>query len=435
MDAATKNTTFNPSIDQNIDFEPKEKLNLILFLIGKGASTLGTYIYSIAISLYILKVTGSGTSFAFSIVIGTLPRVLLSPIAGSVADRLDRKKMIVGLDLLSGVIVLVLLTLSLIYGLKLPFIYATSFVLSIISTFFATTDGAAIPRLVSDKNLVKINSYSRAIDSSSAIIGPVIGGMAFGLVSINLFLLIKGIAFILAAIAEMFINFDFNKPKEEQKVNSAMSVAAVWQDIKEVIIFIKNNNILRVVMPFSMSINFLLSATLSVTLPFLINNVLRMSSSQFGIIQAASSAGMLVAALLIAKLPEKEKKLKGLVMGLIGIGLSIMIMGVPGLRIMNSLDMMWIFGLYIIMSFLVAFFILMIDMPFAVVMQRTIPNEMLGRVWGVIGTISGGLVPLAVVLAGITLDLLPAYVFFFVTGIYFVLSSVFMYKSKAMKEY
>lgn len=415
--------------------ESKEKLNLALFSAGNLVSLLGTYIYSFAISLYILRVTGSGMSFAFSILVGTLPRVLLGPIAGSAADRVDRKKMIVGLDFLSGIAVLTLLALSLIYGMKLPFIYATTFILSVISTFFGTTFYAAIPGLVSDKNLVKINSYSQAINSGSQIIGPVLGGLIFGLVSMNLFLLVNGVSFILSAVSEMFIDFNFNRRLEEQKEKETMSMAAVWQDIKEVFAFIKSNKMLCVVMPFSLSVNFLFSATFSVNLPFLINRVLQMSASQYGFIEGAFSVGMLTAALLIAKLPEKEKKLRGVVPGILGIGLTTIVMGIPGLGVLRNLDIILTFALYVVVAFLMAFFLLFINMPFTIIIQRIIPNDMLGRTWGVIGTISGALQPLGIITAGVCLDLIPAYTLFFVTGIYFIAAAIFLHKNKAIQEY
>lgn len=432
-------TSIKADITQNADingiYQPKEKLNLILFTLGKLVSLLGTYIYSFAISLYILRITGSGTSFAFSILLGTIPRVVLGPIAGSIADRVERKKMIVGLDFLSGIVVLSLLGLSLIYGLRLPFIYATTFILSVISTFFNTTFSAAIPRLVFDKNLFKINSYGRAIDSGSSIIGPVLGGLVFGIISMNLFLFINGISFILSGISEMFIDFNLNKLKEEEKNVSNMSMSVVWRDMKEVLAFIKSNKILCVIMPFSVSLNFLMVSILSVVLPFLVNNVLGMSSSQYGIIEGTFSVGMLIAAIVIGKLPEKEKKLKGLVLGILGMGITTTIMGIPGLEIMRSFNINMIFGLYIVVVFLFSFILLMIDMPLTVLIQRTIPNNMLGRVWGVIGTISSSLMPLGIILAGVSLDLIPSYILFFITGIYLIIAAAFMYKNKGMQEY
>lgn len=429
------NELISSSPETDLHGESKEKFNLILFSLGKLVSLLGTNIYSFAISLYILKVTGSGTSFAFSILIGTLPRVLLSPIAGSLSDRIDKKKMIVILDFFSGAVVLALLTLSIFYGLQIPFLYTATFLLAVISTFFNTCFSAAIPRLVSDKNLVKINSYSRAIDSVSSILGPVLAGIVFGLVSMKLFLLVNGISFLLSALSELFIDFELNKSQQEHKPVGKISINVIWQDIKEVFAFIKGNKILSLILPFSMTFNFILTACISVVLPFLINNVLGMSSSQYGAVEGAFSVGMLVAALVVGRLPEKEKKRKGMVFGIIGMGICLIIMGFPGLKIARDINVIIIFIIYVIISFLLAYFLLSIDMPMTVVLQRSIPANMMGRVMGVIGTIGSSLIPLGIILAGITLDIIPTYTIFFIAGLYFIIASLVMYKSKAMQEY
>ena len=416
--------------------QAKEKLNLILFSMGKLVSLLGTFIYSFAISLYVLKVTGSGTSFAFSILVGAIPRVLLSPIAGSISDRVNKKKMIVRLDFLSGLVLLGLLAMTMIYGIRLPFIYATSFILSVISTFFNNCFNAAIPSLVADKSLMKINAYGRSIDSVSQILGPVLGGVVFGLISLQLFFLINGISYILSAVSEMFIDFNFNKARVRTVEDKAkLSLKTVWMDIKEVIIYIKGNKILCVAMPFSISCNFFLAASFSVVLPYVVNNVIGMSSAQYGMIESAFPIGMLVAAIIIGRLPEKEKKLKGLFVGIMGMEVISIAMGLPILDRFIGADIHLVFLFYMVMLFMFAIFLIMMDMPFGVVMQRVIPSEMLGRVMGVLGTISAGLAPLGIILAGVFMDIIPAYVVFFVTGIYFVIAAIFMYKNKAMQEY
>ena len=324
----------------------KEKLNLVLFSMGKLVSLLGTYIYTFSISLYVLKVTGSGTSFAFSILVGTIPRVLLSPIAGSVSDRVNKKKMIVGLDFLSGFVLLGLLTMTMIYGIRLPFIYGTSFILSVISTFFNNCFNAAIPSLVIDKSLMKINAYGKSIESISQIIGPVLGGVVFGLISMKLFFLINGISFILSAVSEMFIDFNFNKARVKKvDENVKLSLGTVWMDIKEVVKFIKGNKILSIVMPFSISCNFFIAASFSVVLPYVINNVLKMSPTQYGMIEGAFPIGMLLAAIVIGKLPEQSKKRKSLFIGIMGMGVACIIMGLP-LMICNFYSCyIWLYSL------------------------------------------------------------------------------------------
>ena len=201
------------TIDKNV--VKKEKLNIGLFLSGKIVSLLGSFSYSLAISWYILSVTGSATTFAISILMTMLPRVLFGPFAGALADRFDRKKLTVGLDALSGIIVLTLLGVSTVYGLKISFIYITSFCLAMTNTFFDVSINASLPNLVTDKKLLKISSYGQAVSSLAGILGPVLGGVLYGLVSIELFLLINGISFIVSSISEMFIDFKLNKKKED----------------------------------------------------------------------------------------------------------------------------------------------------------------------------------------------------------------------------
>jgi MFS family permease len=123
----------------------KEKLkkavrkNMILLLLGQSVSLFGTSIYTFAISLYILSITGSGLSFSLSLALGALPGVLFSPISGVVADRFDRKKMVVVMDIVSGLVVIGLLVLSVFAELKLIYIYVTTFLLATCSIFFNTS--------------------------------------------------------------------------------------------------------------------------------------------------------------------------------------------------------------------------------------------------------------------------------------------------------
>lgn len=425
---ASKETILSQTI------EAKEKLNLFLFSTGKIVSYLATYIYSYAISLYILKVTGSGSSFALSILLGTLPRVIFSPIAGSLSDRVSKRKMIVGLDFLSGIVLLFLFSISLMFGFKLSFVYAVNFILAVISTFFNTCFSTAIPNLVTDKKLVTINSYNRAIDSGCQILGPILAGVFFGFISIKLLILVNGISFILSAISELFIDFNLNSAKKDKSLSSNISLKTIVTDFKEVYQCIKSIKFLLLIIPVSMSFNLLLSANLSVVLPFLINNTIGMSSTQYGIIEGTLSVGMLASAILIGKLPEKEKKRKSLSISFIGMGLSMICMGIPALSIFRSLNIYISFGIYVITALLFSFFLVMGDLPLTIVMQRAVPKHMLGRVMGVQYMLSSSLTLIGIIGAGVIIDFIPPYVLYFVTGAYLLIIAFMVYKHKAMKD-
>jgi len=93
----------------------KEK-NFSLLMFGKFISLTGTQMQEFALSLYVLKITGSATLFASVIIVAMIPQLLLSPIAGVFADWLDRKKIIVYLDIISGILVGIFATIYMING-------------------------------------------------------------------------------------------------------------------------------------------------------------------------------------------------------------------------------------------------------------------------------------------------------------------------------
>ena len=80
----------------------KEKQNIVLSIAGMTVSKLGSFIYTFAIGLYVLKITGSGQTFAATLMFGVLPRVILGPFIGNLTDRINKKLLVVGSDIFSG---------------------------------------------------------------------------------------------------------------------------------------------------------------------------------------------------------------------------------------------------------------------------------------------------------------------------------------------
>lgn len=419
----------------------REKVNLTLFLSGKMVSLLGTFAYSLAISWYILKVTGSATTFAISVLMSTVPRVVFGPIAGSIADRFDRKKLTVWLDILSGITVLSLLGISSVFGLKIPFIYMTSFMLAIINTLFDMTITASLPNLVTDKNLMKINSYSQAITSLAGIMGPVLGGVIYGLVPIKLFLLINGLSFIASAISEMFIDFKFNKPKDEdenvQEVTTREKIGfkSTIKDIKEVVGFLKEKKALFTLLKFALGFNLLLQPTLSVVLPYIINNVLKMKSFQFGVIEAAWGIGILITSIIIGGIKEGKSKLKSLIFGTTTLGILVVAIGIPAIPYFRSFSINVFFIYYALIMIIVGVVMVIVNTPLMVYIQRTSPDKIRGRVIGVLMTMAGGIAPLGIVAAGVLIDLTPPFVIPIASGTIIIMLALIMGRSKSMKDY
>lgn len=411
--------------------------NIILLLLGRLVSLFGTNIYNFALSLYVLKATGSGLSFGTTLFFGALPRILLGPFAGAIADKVDRKKMVVMMDILSGIIVLALFGITMVDKLRLVYIYASSFLLTTTNTFFDIPFQASVPNIVDDKSLMKTNSLNQSISSLARFIGPILGGLIFTAVNINIFLLINGICFILSGISEAFIDFNFNKKNDlssETKEIVNEGSKNILNQIKEGFIYLKTNEALFILFMFAIFINFFFAIGTSVPFPYIINNVLKLSSSQFGFIEGASSAGMLLGSIIMSIIPEKKKKYKTLVYGLLALNILLVFIGIPAIPIFTNFSKTIYFIFYIMLMIIMSIVLIFVNLPIQVTMQRLIPDNMRGRIFGLVETIAGGITPIGYILSGIFTEVLPVYIIPMASGVILILLSIKMIANKSIKE-
>jgi MFS transporter, DHA3 family, macrolide efflux protein len=385
--------------------------NMVLMLAGKMVSLFGTFIYNFAIGLYVLKVTGSGLSFATTLMLGILPRVLIGPFVGALADRLNRKGIIIGMDFLSGLIVLSLYMVSGVYGLQLPFIYAAAVLLAVANTFFSVTLEAVMPNLVDDGRLLRINSLSESIASLTAISAPMLGGLVFALIDIRLFLLINGFSFIASGITELFIDFNF------RVVPIKGGESKLLADITAGFAYLKENRILLTIAQYAVFLNFFGSMGINISVPYIANTIIGFSPTQYGIIMGFFPGGILIGSILLSTLPEAKSKFKMVVLGTAGFALGITLFGVPALPLLHNLDPRFLFIFYIIVLWITGLSVAFINIPVFVLMQRKTTNEYRGRVFGLLQTAQMAIVPAGLLLAGFLVEVLPGYVVPFISGI------------------
>jgi MFS family permease len=356
----------------------------------------------------VLKITGSALNFAVSLILGTVPMILINPLAGVIADRFDKKKLVISMELLNGALLMVVYGISLMYGLSLPMIYATTLLLSVFTAIFGIGIETAKPNIVSEKMLLNINTISKLIDSVSSISGPVLGGMVFALVDIRTFVLVNGISFFFSAACEFFIDFRFNckfacKSERREKINIA-------EDLKEGFQYLWSSGNLKSLFTVFISLNFFLGFSITVPMPYIINTVLGLDSRNFGIIQGAFPAGMIIGALCVKNVSEKipyTRLLKGLSFVL---SMTMLATGLPVLfteiKLAASSYMIYYCAVMIVFGFVIA----LIDIPIAFLLQSIIPEEFRGRVMSLGISMAKTLFPAALLLSGMLLKLIPAYI-------------------------
>ncbi|HDR6314834.1 TPA: MFS transporter [Bacillus thuringiensis] len=397
----------------------KELRNICLYSIAKIVSIFGSSMYSFALGLYVLQITGSALNFAITLILGTIPMIVMNPFAGVIADKVDKKKLVVCMDLLSGFLLIAVYILSSHYGLNLFTIYTTTFLMTVFTTFFGIGLEAAKPNIVSKERLMSINSISKIIDSVSLILGPMLGDIIFSVFNIKTFIIINGISFILSGIALLFIHFklfEYNINEENSKRGVNFII-----DIKEGFSYLLEKESLKNTFHILISFNFFLGFAVTVPLPYIINTVLNLSSKQFGIIQATFPVGMIIGAIVVKKITDRFsysyllKKLSSM------LSVFMIILGIPVLfKSFEVNDLVFVITYCVVMIFL-GFIIALIDIPLIYFMQNEIPDEYRGRVLSIGLSIGKMMLPIAMALSGLLLNYIPAYTIPIVGGFLYLI--------------
>lgn len=397
----------------------KEIKNLFLYSTGKTVSVFGTAIYNFALGLYVLKLTGSALSFAITLVLGVIPTIIINPFAGVIADKVNKKILVVVIDLLSGILLIFVYLLCMKYELNLLIIYTTTFLLTVFSTFFGIGLEAAKPNIVSENMLMHINSISRILESVSSILGPMLGGVVFAIFDIKTFIIVNGISFILSGLSMMFIHFRLVCHQSNEGYSSGK---IHWiRDIKDGFYYLTERKSIKDIFTIFILINFFLGFAVTVPLPYIVNSVLKLRSEEFGMIQAAFPVGMIVGALLVKKITEKISY--STILKYVSVSLSIFMitLGIPVICKSLQLTSIVYAYFYIGIMFCLGVAIALIDIPISYLIQKEISDEYRGRVLSIGLSIGKLMLPVAMVLSGMLLNIIPAYVIPIVGGGVFLL--------------
>ncbi len=178
--------------------------NFILLVLGQVFSLFGNFILKLALSMYILELSGSAAIFAGIVSIATIPTILISPLGGILADRINRKYIMIALDNLTGISVLgVAIFLS--EQNALIVISMLLLLLSLLGAFETPTVQACIPSMLTGDNITKGNAVINQVASLSYLLAPMLGGILYSMFSLKPLMYASIICFFVTAFLECFI--------------------------------------------------------------------------------------------------------------------------------------------------------------------------------------------------------------------------------------
>jgi MFS family permease len=380
--------------------------NFKLFILGRFVSILGTGIQNIALPLYILDITKSAVMFGKFVSLTILPSILILPFVGVIADKLNKKKIMVNCDIVSGI--LTFLMFLLVKYAKNPFylLIVLQVLLLSVNSFFVSSTMAFFSEIVEGKDLKKASGISEVNNNLGKIVAPVIGGIIFMNFGIKWIFIINSISFFLSAVTEMFIKYKKIKNNKEFKISFNM----FFKDIKEVIEYISKKNKLKEIVILAVFLNVILMPIFTVVLPYGFRVILKMNSKEIGTIETIFVVGTLVSSILYTKYNEKLKFGKYLL--LLIFNLLLFAYGIIFKSLTTDI-FIYTLILYLLFSSLLTF----INIPIMVEFQQLVDNNIKSRFFSIFIFLSQILVPLTSYIYGKILQNFKINIFLFICSI------------------
>lgn len=391
-----------------MNFRLLTKKDFSFLMLGKLISLLGTNMQSFALSLYVLKITGSGAQFASVLSIAIIPQVVLGPIAGVFVDWMDRKKILVYLDILAGIIVGAYAVVYMYSGsFSMTSIYTMVIFLSIISVLFQPAAATVIPVIMKREDLVDANGLNTFFLSIGNLLGPAIAGIIFPIYGLFVILIINCTSFFVSAVCEVIINI----PKTN-KAPDKINLKSFSTDFKEGFVFVKSKKLISIIMIIALVANFAGDPIFSVGYAYISKRILNVTDFQYGLIESVFVVSMMLSPILCGRILKKYdlSKLLFWVFLLVSI-FTAMLSIVPSniyLAAFKSNLVPYITMLVIV--FFIGLAVTTANISLGTLFQKEVPIEIMGRVGTLLQTVSTAAMPLGRLMFGVLFDKLPAYI-------------------------
>ena len=363
-----------------------ENRDFKVLLTSQGISSLGDAVSFTALPLLVLALTGSGFAMGVVGAVQTLPDLVFGMVAGALADRSDRKRMMLVADLGRAVLTALIPISIALGGPTIAVILLVAAPLSILRSFFLASYTASVPAVVGRGQIGRANSYFEAIYSVGFIVGPAIAGVLATTIGPGPTLGIDAVSFAFSAIGLLFVRRDLRAPVERPR-------GPLLKEIREGIDYIAGNPTLRSAILFWGAIS-ILTAPLVSALAVHITRDLGYPPSILGLVLMAYGVGTVIGALISARTGTRGSVAPFLLGGTVVTAAALI-----GLAITPEVPVMVAVA---IVSGVAQSMVLLTYLTLRTVYS---PDALLGRIGSTARTISLGLQPIGLLAGGALIDL------------------------------
>ena len=362
-------------------------------------SDVGDGLTNLTLLLLVNELTGSTAALAAMAIALAVPPLTIGLVAGTLADRLDRRRLMLGSDLFRAIIVLGFVLIG--SAGQLWLLLALALAQSAVGTFFNPARGALLPRLVPPEGLLAANSISQATRVVAGVVGAGLAGVMIG--SLGTYwpaFVLDAMTFLASFLLVLGIPAALGRaPERSEDVPSG-----VRADLVEGLRIVAGSRLLWVTVG-TLAVAMLgLGSVNLLFVPLLVND-LRVAEAWFGPVELAQTASMVLAAGLVAALAARISAQAIVVAGMLGIGVVAALLGAVG--------SVWH---VILLVFAVGWFVTPLQAAVVTILQRTVEDRARGRVMAALQAAMSGASVASMAAAGALAQVVGTRTVFFVAG-------------------
>ena len=383
---------------------------------GQAFSLFGSTLVGFALIWWLTQSTGSATVLATASLAGLLPQVFLSPLAGALVDRWNRRVVMICADASIAAVTLVLAYLFLAGAAQVWHVYVVMFVRSALGAFHWPAVQASTSLMVPERHLSRVAGINRALEGAMNIIAPPLGALLLSVLPMQGILAIDIVTALLAVSPLFFIRI----PQPARAVNAVQGMGqpgakpSVWQDMREGFRYVWGWPGLLAILLMATVLNFLSNPAFAL-LPILVTKHFGGQALELGWVNSAWGIGVVAGGLVLGVWGGFKRRMVTSMIGLVGMGLGILVIGVaPATMFVLALGGMLLAG----------FANPITNGPLFAILQSVVAPEMQGRVMSLVGSIASAMSPLSLLVAGPLADALGVRVWYWISGGTFILIAI-----------
>lgn len=357
-------------------------------------SVFGTSLLRFALSLYVLDITGRADIYATLFAVSSLP-VLFSPIAGALADRFNRKSIMVGLDLTNGLFSLLLL-IAFLFNQTSIFIIAVAMILfGFVGAMDTPVVTAIIPSISASDKLESANGILQGVQSLSGIVAPVLGGLLYSLIGMNNILIIITVLFFLTALLETRILVPQNKTEYSGNI-----IKVLASDLKEGFHYTLTHSFIRKTMLLSVGLNFALTPIFIIGVPYILRVTMNLNTGLYGIGIGIMEFATILGALLIGAV-SKKIRVSNFYLWILFVAILLIPMGMSTIPLLLQYGTFPAFALFVFSGVPLSACLSIVSIFAISKIQKVTPSKNLGKVMSIIMATAQCVAPIGQILYGI----------------------------------